>query len=76
MILITAILAPSELTEHKNAILLPFLWISTQRKSMAHRTSRGRAQDRKRVAACQDYEVRYEAKKAGTSKGDYFGDRD
>ena len=31
-------------------------------------TSRGRAQDRKRVAGGQDYEVRYEAKKTGTSK--------
>jgi hypothetical protein len=32
------------------------------------RTARGRNQDRKRVAGGQDYEVRYEAKKAGTSK--------
>jgi Protein of unknown function (DUF3606) len=31
-------------------------------------TARGRNQDRKRVAGGQDYEVRYEAKKAGTSK--------
>ncbi len=31
-------------------------------------TKRGRAQDRKRVAGGQDYEVRYEAKKTGTSK--------
>ncbi len=30
-------------------------------------TSRGRAQDRARVAGGQDYEVRYEAKKTGTS---------
>ncbi len=30
-------------------------------------TSRGRKQDRARVAAEQDYEVRYEAKKSGRS---------
>lgn len=40
-----------------------FLLIRRQRL-----TSRGRAQDRKRVAGGQDYEVRYEAKKTGTSK--------
>jgi len=32
------------------------------------RISRGRAQDRRRVAGGQDYEVRYEAKKIGKSK--------
>jgi Protein of unknown function (DUF3606) len=32
------------------------------------RTSRGRSQDRKRVAGGQDYEVRYEAKKMRRSK--------
>ena len=31
-------------------------------------TSRGRKQDRARVAAGQDYEARYEAKKTGKSK--------
>ena len=31
-------------------------------------TSRGRKQDRSRVAGGQDYEVRYEAKKTGKSK--------
>jgi Protein of unknown function (DUF3606) len=31
-------------------------------------TTRGRSQDRKRVAGGQDYEVRYETKKSGTSK--------
>ncbi|MGZ2432625.1 DUF3606 domain-containing protein [Rhizobium redzepovicii] len=31
-------------------------------------TSRGRAQDRARVAGGQDHEVRYEAKKEGVSK--------
>jgi hypothetical protein len=31
-------------------------------------TSRGRKQDRARVAGGQDYEVRYEAKKTGQSK--------
>jgi Protein of unknown function (DUF3606) len=35
---------------------------------MAKRTSRGRTQDRKRVAGGQKYEVRYEAKKTGKSK--------
>jgi hypothetical protein len=34
----------------------------------ARKTSRGRSRDRKRVAARQDYEVRYEAKKARRSK--------
>ena len=32
------------------------------------KTSRGRSQDRKRVAGGQDYEVRYEAKKTDHSK--------
>jgi hypothetical protein len=31
-------------------------------------TSRGRAQDRARVAGGQDHEVKYEAKKEGVSK--------
>jgi predicted DNA-binding protein YlxM (UPF0122 family) len=31
-------------------------------------TNRGRNQDRARVAAGQDYEVRYEAKKEGVSR--------
>jgi hypothetical protein len=31
-------------------------------------TSRGRKQDRARVAGGQDYKVRYEAKKTGTSR--------
>jgi hypothetical protein len=31
-------------------------------------TSRGRKQDRRRVAGGQDYEVRYESKKTGKSK--------
>ena len=35
---------------------------------MATKTSRGRKQDRARVAGGQDYEVRYEAKKTGESK--------
>jgi hypothetical protein len=32
------------------------------------KTSRGRKQDRRRVAGGQDYEVRYESKKTGKSK--------
>jgi hypothetical protein len=36
---------------------------------MAKKTRRGRSQDRKRVAGGQDWEVRYEAKKTGKSKG-------
>jgi hypothetical protein len=35
---------------------------------MAKKTSRGRKQDRARVAGGQDHEVRYEAKKTGKSK--------
>lgn len=35
---------------------------------MARKSSRGRKQDRARVAGGQDYEVRYEAKKMGKSK--------
>jgi uncharacterized protein DUF3606 len=38
-------------------------------KKSNERTARGRSQDRKRVAGRQDYEVRYEAKKTGRSKG-------
>jgi hypothetical protein len=43
----------------------------TGRNEMAKakkQTSRGRKQDRARVAGGQDYEVRYEAKKTGTSR--------
>jgi uncharacterized protein DUF3606 len=36
---------------------------------MANQTSRGRKQDRARVAGGEDYEVRYESKKTGRSKG-------
>jgi hypothetical protein len=36
-------------------------------KKAKKQTSRGRKQDRARVAAGQDYEVRYEAKKTGRS---------
>ena len=32
------------------------------------KTSRGRSQDRKKVAGGQDHEVRYEADKTGTSE--------
>jgi hypothetical protein len=34
---------------------------------MAKQTTRGRKQDRARIAGGQDYEVRYEAKKTGKS---------
>lgn len=37
---------------------------------MANQSSRGRAQDRAKVAAGQDHEVRYEAKKEGVSKAE------
>jgi hypothetical protein len=37
---------------------------------MAKKSARGRKQDRTRVAGGQDYEVRYEAKKTGTSKAE------
>ena len=33
-------------------------------------TTRGRAQDRAKVAGGQDHEVRYEAQKTGASKGE------
>jgi hypothetical protein len=37
-------------------------------KKAKKKTTRGRKQDRARVAGGQDYEVRYEAKKTGRSK--------
>ena len=37
------------------------------REHMAKKTSRGRKQDRARVAGGQGYEVKYEAKKTGKS---------
>lgn len=37
---------------------------------MATPSSRGRAQDRAKVAGGQDHEVRYEADKTGASKAD------
>ena len=33
-------------------------------------TTRGRSQDRKKVAGGQDHEVKYEASKTGASKGE------
>jgi hypothetical protein len=36
---------------------------------MAEHTTRGRNQDRARVAGGQEHEVRYEAEKTGASKG-------
>ena len=39
----------------------------SRRTKEATMTTRGRNQDRRRVAAGQDYEVRYEAKKTGRS---------
>jgi hypothetical protein len=36
-------------------------------------TTRGRAQDRAKVAGGQEHEVRYEAKKEGVSKGEVKG---
>ena len=35
---------------------------------MATKTTRGRAQDRSKVAAGQDHEVRYESEKAGATR--------
>jgi Protein of unknown function (DUF3606) len=46
----------------------PYVAILHEELPMAQ-TSRGRKQDRARVAGGQDYEVRYEAKKTGKSKG-------
>ena len=37
------------------------------KKTTTTKTSRGRKQDRAKVAGGQDYEVRYEAKKSGRS---------
>jgi hypothetical protein len=43
--------------------------VKTKESVMARKqSSRGRKQDRARVAGGQDYEVRYEAKKSGKSK--------
>jgi hypothetical protein len=42
--------------------------ISQRRRNEMATTTRGRNQDRARVAAGQDHEVRYEAKKEGVSK--------
>jgi hypothetical protein len=39
-------------------------------KKTGKKSGRGRKQDRARVAGGQDYEVRYEAKKTGTSKAE------
>lgn len=41
--------------------------MATSKKTAAKKTSQGRAQDRAKVAGGQDYEVAYEAEKAGVS---------
>jgi Protein of unknown function (DUF3606) len=48
--------------------LFYFGFVRARKETPMARTSRGRAQDRRRVAGGQDYEVRYEAKKTGKSK--------
>ncbi len=40
----------------------------SEEEAMAKKSSRGRQQDRARVAGGQDYELRYESKKTGRSK--------
>jgi uncharacterized protein DUF3606 len=42
--------------------------VETKGARIMKQTSRGRKQDRARVAGGQDYEVRYEARKTGRSK--------
>lgn len=44
--------------------------MQSQEECEMSQTNRGRAQDRARVAAGQDHEVRYEADKEGVSKAD------
>jgi hypothetical protein len=46
----------------------PFLLTDIGRRQQMTTTSRGRSQDRAKVAGGQDHEVRYEAKKEGVSK--------
>jgi hypothetical protein len=41
--------------------------MATAKKAPAKQTARGRNQDRARVATTQEYEVRYEAKKTGST---------
>jgi hypothetical protein len=41
--------------------------MAAKKKTSGAKSARGRKQDRTRVAAGQDYEVRYEAKKTGRS---------
>jgi hypothetical protein len=43
--------------------------MAAKKKASGAKTSRGRKQDRARVAGGQDYEVSYEAKKSGRSAG-------
>jgi hypothetical protein len=42
--------------------------MATAKKAAAKKTATGRKQDRAKVAGGQDYEVAYEAEKAGKSK--------
>jgi hypothetical protein len=42
--------------------------ISIEEKAMSEHTTRGRAQDRSKVAGGQAHEVRYESDKTGASK--------
>jgi hypothetical protein len=58
----------SETGGNGNGDSLLFYKAEAKESIMANQTSRGRAQDRARVAAGQDHEVRYEAKKEGVSK--------
>ena len=41
---------------------------NSKQKHMENKTTRGRSQDRSKVAGGQDYEVNYEAKKTSSSK--------
>jgi hypothetical protein len=51
-------------------IARPLMPIHREAKMTEEHTSRGRTQDRARVAAGQDHEVRYEARKEGISRED------
>jgi hypothetical protein len=46
---------------------IKFCRLRVKRFFMANKTSRGRSQDRNKVAGGQDYEVSYESKKTGAS---------
>jgi hypothetical protein len=51
-----------------DALIDGMIFLLINKKLMEKQSSRGRSQDRRKIAGGQDYEVNYESRKTGSSK--------